>query len=837
MKLMRLIEMFCMQGMDMDSVYFFMDLNRILSNDKELLEEKTNECDELKKLNLSLSREYQKSRTECVELKKQRKEFQKELKQAKRRQEELMEKYQSVFQEKETLASRILELEAESAELNEMYKAMNAEYQRKEAELLLVSEELEKVRKELSWAKEKLVNANHLNFGASSEKAMALRSDTEGNTDPLSEEGTDPSDHTETGTVSGNSDTQTAEEQKTASPSDGPQPDEGQETEKKKKGRPAGSRNKQSRQEKWEKLPMVPELEYSWEEIDEMYGSGNWTFLRFDEHEHLESFPVLFFRKKLLTPVIYVKGTGVVELQLKDSHNFQRGAMNSPSVLSYIITNRFKLGLPYYRQAKYLGSLGVPVSDKNMLQWIGKAVRDYYTPVYDAMIKELMKYSVHHCDETTIRVLENGRSKSYMWAHSLSMLLGVHPIVIFSYENTRGTNHLRDFYREFMGYIMCDAYVSYDVLERESGGNIKTSLCFAHLRRYFVYAARVLNDLKIPEKLKQESPEYRAISLIAEVYKEEFLLIHSEEELTPKQRIAARKKTVLPAVDAFFDYIRSLDSEAPEYSVYLKKAIRYALNHEEKFRRFLNDGTLELDNMNIERNIRGFAVGRRNWLFASTENGARNNALLYSLVVTAEQNNANVYFYMKYVTEVMSEYVRNGRLPDMETVMPWSEAYRAYETTAFTREYHTVFCGTGARASFQGGQMDLQDLYPDRSCCSRAALKRLGEDMDSVTSVCDEQDPIAKEPLPSQETPVSECATNWRDCITIRKPSCFLMDGFRIPRRDHSECYSVELLLINEQQPLRIPPAILWDKKTHPLKTKTEREWGCRSVRGPPEFS
>ena len=67
----------------------------------------------------------------------------------------------------------------------------------------------------------------------------------------------------------------------------------------------------------------------------------------------------------------------------------------------------------------------------------------------------------------------------------------------------------------------------------------------------------------------------------------------------------------------------------------LGEAITYAINQFVKFRRYLDDGRLSIDNNRAERAIKAFVIGRKNWLFSNTCNGAHASAILYSLVETA----------------------------------------------------------------------------------------------------------------------------------------------------------------------------------------------------------
>ncbi|MBK9579761.1 MAG: transposase [Fibrobacteres bacterium] len=62
------------------------------------------------------------------------------------------------------------------------------------------------------------------------------------------------------------------------------------------------------------------------------------------------------------------------------------------------------------------------------------------------------------------------------------------------------------------------------------------------------------------------------------------------------------------------------------------EAIGYFRNQSVRLRQFLTNARLDLDNNIIERSIRPIAIGRKNWMFAGSEEGARRSALLMSLV-------------------------------------------------------------------------------------------------------------------------------------------------------------------------------------------------------------
>lgn len=140
-----------------------------------------------------------------------------------------------------------------------------------------------------------------------------------------------------------------------------------------------------------------------------------------------------------------------------------------------------------------------------------------------------------------------------------------------------------------------------------------------------------------------------------------------------------------PLVDAFFTFVDFFDADAPGNSEKLKNAVSYARNQEKFLCRSLKDGNISPDNGNAERYIKPLAVGRRSWLFCNTIDGAKTSAKLYSIVETAAACGAHVYYYLKYLLEEVPKYLNGTQLEFLEDMLPWSDAYRSYETAALSR--------------------------------------------------------------------------------------------------------------------------------------------------------
>ncbi len=260
-------------------------------------------------------------------------------------------------------------------------------------------------------------------------------------------------------------------------------------------------------------------------------------------------------------------------------------------------------------------------------------------------------------------------------AQAIKAICGFIPAARCWYELTRSTDHLRSYFQEFLGYITCDAYVSYHVLENESDGRIQTTGCLMHCRRYFAEAFFILNVAEMTDEELKALPETKALLLIREVYQEENAL----RDMTAEERAAARKELIAPRLDAFFTYIHFLEGSGEVFSDRMKKAIQYAVNQENNLRLFLTDGNIPCDNGYVERIIRSYSIGRANWLFADTVDGAKVNAIMYSIVETAKANHVNVQHYLQYLFEMIPLRRARGDTGFMPDMMPWSDACQEYE--------------------------------------------------------------------------------------------------------------------------------------------------------------
>jgi transposase len=329
----------------------------------------------------------------------------------------------------------------------------------------------------------------------------------------------------------------------------------------------------------------------------------------------------------------------------------------TPSLCSLVIYNKYRMSLPLYRQEQLFTELGISLNRATMSNWVIYCGAVYIAPVVGRMMRELMSRDIVHCDETPVQVLhEDGKtaeSKSYMWV-ACSGNDNLPRIVIYQYHPSRKQECAIELLEGFKGtYIVCDGYQGYNHVP-----DVKRCGCYAHLRRMFVYA--------ITNKDQESNPDTPAV--IGRSFCDKLFYLESQfADLSPEGRTKKREEMERPVIDAFWKWV---DGQNPSEGSRLGKAVNYARNQRPYLENYLLDGRIAISNNVAENSIRPFTVGRKNWLFSDTVDGASASAAIYSLVETAKVNNLRVKPYLEEVLTFMRGYVNgSGNIDD---ILPWA---------------------------------------------------------------------------------------------------------------------------------------------------------------------
>jgi hypothetical protein len=318
---------------------------------------------------------------------------------------------------------------------------------------------------------------------------------------------------------------------------------------------------------------------------------------------------------------------GVVTALLP-SRVIDRG-MADASLIAHVIEEKYVNHTPLYRQEKKWQRLGIDIARSTMVGWIGQAA-DLLSLLHEELLRKIVTAPYLQTDESPFPVMddeETGKThRGFVWP----LVDVLNRLVVFEYQSGHGRAGPLKMLKGYRGFLQSDAYAVYNVVSSELG--ITHLLCWAHVRRRFFEA-------------RGNSPVLarRFLEFIGQLYK-----VESEADsgsLTPLQRQKERWLKSEPVLKQIKDLLDN-PGEVILPKNPIGKAISYALKGWEKLTVFLNDGRLKLDNNLCENIIRPFAIGRKNWLFAGSPQGAQRSAIIYSFTETCRLQEVNFFDWL-----------------------------------------------------------------------------------------------------------------------------------------------------------------------------------------------
>jgi len=330
----------------------------------------------------------------------------------------------------------------------------------------------------------------------------------------------------------------------------------------------------------------------------------------------------------------------------------------TPSLLSQIITSKYQYALPLYRQESLFKQYGIDLNRKTMSAWMIRSSQSLI-PIYDRLKVIQLQQKVIHADETPVTVINEDKTHCYMWVYCtgadsplkdppLDQKETPH-IVLYEYQNSRAGACPKKYLKGFKGYLQVDGYAAYEQTDAILAG------CFAHARRKFTEAK------KAQPKGKSGKADM-ALAMIQKLYRIETEIKHK----TAQEKQQERQEKAKPLLEQYRNWLDKSAAQVPPKSI-LGKAIAYNLRQWTKLVRYIEDGNLNIDNNRAERAIKPFVIGRKNWLFSNTENGANASAVLYSLLETAKANGLIPFDYLKYLFEELPKEPK-----DIDYLLPWN---------------------------------------------------------------------------------------------------------------------------------------------------------------------
>lgn len=338
------------------------------------------------------------------------------------------------------------------------------------------------------------------------------------------------------------------------------------------------------------------------------------------------------------------------------------------SLLANILISKYCDALPLYRQEGMWRRLGIDLPRATLSSWVLKC-GELFLPLIHLMQQEIITGKKVNADETPVQVMKEpekkNTSKSYMW-----IFVGgpESNIIVYKYHATRGGIVATEFMEGFKGYLQADGYSGYNEICRKEG--VIRVGCWMHARRKFADIVKIT---------KKTGKAHVAMNYIRKLYKIEEQA--KERNLSAEQIKNLREEEAQPILEEFKQWLEDSQEHVPPKGL-LGKAITYSLSNWPELTVYLTDGDLEIDNGVAERKLKPFVIGRKNWLFMGSVNGANAGATIYSLIETSKANGINPYSYLKYILEKLP-YCNVDQ--EREKLLPWNVDVKDIAKVAFKK--------------------------------------------------------------------------------------------------------------------------------------------------------
>ncbi len=343
----------------------------------------------------------------------------------------------------------------------------------------------------------------------------------------------------------------------------------------------------------------------------------------------------------------------------------------TPGLLAYLMVSKYDDHLPLYRLEEIFARQQIDMPRSSLCGWI-QACADLCVPLYNELKRRVLLSKVINADDTNVptqrrekattpcgdvegetnsKALRQTLGKGYIWVYGGDE---ANPYIVFDYTPDRsndgpmiflGHRVPEDYPRglpppiPWRGYLQGDAYTGYNALyvrDNEGRRKVYEVGCWAHARRYF-YDARASGG--------QDAIE--ALAMIGRLYHIEHQA--KERKLEGKALSSYRREHAKPVLRAFRPWLAArIDAKTgilPKSA--LGEAITYASRNFKALTRYTMRGYLSIDNNAAERALKNVVIGRRNWLFAGSDQGGKSAAVIYTLVESAKRCGANPYEYLR----------------------------------------------------------------------------------------------------------------------------------------------------------------------------------------------
>jgi transposase len=326
-------------------------------------------------------------------------------------------------------------------------------------------------------------------------------------------------------------------------------------------------------------------------------------------------------------------------------------------LLADLIVGKWQDSLPLERQADRYKRLDVQLAPSTLGDWVAYGI-DALAPIARRITQLVLLSSYIQADDTTLKVLDPERKPAVKRGHIWAFVGMDVKLTAYLYAPDWTAEHPGELLADYTGYLQGDGYAGFDkILERpdedtEAPFPIERRLgCGMHIRRRFENAAK-LGDAR----------GAIAMAFFRKLYATEDAC--KEEGLSHEQRHQRRQSESLPIVAELYEWVGKLHPTlVPSSKIY--DATRYALKQKDAWVRCFTDGRFEIDNGEVERQLRRVSLGRKNYLFAGSDDGAVRAAIAYTVLACCRMHDVDPFAYVRDVLKKLADGWPQAKLDEL----------------------------------------------------------------------------------------------------------------------------------------------------------------------------
>jgi transposase len=340
-----------------------------------------------------------------------------------------------------------------------------------------------------------------------------------------------------------------------------------------------------------------------------------------------------------------------------------------PNLLAMILFEKFGQHQPLNRQSERYAREGIELSLSTLADQVG-ACATVLQPLHALIERHVLSAERLHGDDTTVPILAKGQTiKGHIWTYVRDdRPFGGRgpPAALYYASRDRRHEHPVRHLQGFSGILQADAYGGYNELYDASRvqGPVTSALCWAHARRQFFELADIAANARRGRQAAAISPvALEAVRRIDAL----FGIERGINGQSAEERMRVRREQSAPLLAMLEAWLREQRARLSNSSA-VAKPIDYMLKRWDRFARFIDDGRICLTNNAAERALRGFALGRKSWLFAGSERGADRAAVMATLIITAKLNDVDPQAWLADVLARINDHAVNK----LDELLPWN---------------------------------------------------------------------------------------------------------------------------------------------------------------------